>query len=64
MMIFEKGKKQFAVLIDPDKTELPKLITLLKTSEKHTDFYLVGGSLLLKNNLEETIISIKKQQIK
>ena len=54
-------KKQIAVLIDPDKTDHKKLQKTIEAAEKvNIDFFLVGGSLLLKNNLEEIIISIKK----
>lgn len=58
-------KKQIAVLIDPDKTDSKKLQKIADAANKaNIDFFLVGGSLLLKNNLEETIISIKKQSKK
>lgn len=55
-------KKQIAVLIDPDKTDPKKLQKIIGASVKaNIDFFLVGGSLLLKNNLEVVINSIKKQ---
>jgi putative glycerol-1-phosphate prenyltransferase len=60
-MKLDTTKKQIAVLIDPDKTDLKKLQKTIEAAEKaNIDFFLVGGSLLLKNNLEEVIISIKK----
>ena len=60
-MNFDKKKKQIAVLIDPDKTDAKRLKKTVEAAEKAgVDFYLVGGSLLVKNNLEETISVIKK----
>lgn len=59
-MILEKGKKQLAVLIDPDKTDIPKLKSFIKNTCIHAHFYLVGGSLLMKNNIDEVILEIKK----
>lgn len=60
-MNLDTTKKQIAVLIDPDKTDVKKLQKLIDAANKfNIDFFLVGGSLLLKNNLEETIVFIKK----
>ena len=54
-------KKQIAVLIDPDKTDSNQLQKTIEAANKAgVDFFLVGGSLLLKNNLEETILTLKK----
>ncbi|HUM53174.1 MAG TPA: geranylgeranylglyceryl/heptaprenylglyceryl phosphate synthase, partial [Chitinophagales bacterium] len=59
------SKKQIAVLIDPDKTDATKLVKTIQHAElAKVDFYLVGGSLLLKNNLEEIITVIKKNSKK
>ncbi len=59
------SKKQIAVLIDPDKTDATKLVKTIQQAElAKVDFYLVGGSLLLKNNLEEIITVIKKNSKK
>lgn len=64
MNLFNKNK-QIAVLIDPDKTDEKKLFSLInKANEAKVDFFLVGGSLLLKNNLEATIVFIKKHSNK
>jgi len=58
-------RKQIAVLIDPDKTDTKKLQKTIDAANKaNIDFFLVGGSLLLKNNLEETIVFIKKHSKK
>ncbi|NUO00622.1 MAG: geranylgeranylglyceryl/heptaprenylglyceryl phosphate synthase [Saprospiraceae bacterium] len=57
----KKGDKLFAVLIDPDKTtgdDLSKLIDLAVTAS--TDMFLVGGSLLVQNRLNDCIQCIKE----
>lgn len=54
----QKGKKLFAVLIDPDKTSNSSLQQICQNSE--IDFFLVGGSLLTKNNTFQTIEKLKK----
>ena len=52
-------KKQFAVLIDPDKFETSKVIDVAETAG--VDFIFVGGSVLTNGNLEQCINVIKKQ---
>ncbi|MDQ3047468.1 MAG: geranylgeranylglyceryl/heptaprenylglyceryl phosphate synthase [Bacteroidota bacterium] len=53
-----KGKKQFAVLIDPDKISSESMI---RSAEKAgVDLLLVGGSLLTNGNFEECIQFLKK----
>jgi phosphoglycerol geranylgeranyltransferase len=60
-MMYNKTKKQVAVLIDPDKTDPAKVKKIVLAAEKaEVDFFLVGGSLLLRNNLEETIDAIRQ----
>lgn len=60
-MNLNTSKKQIAVLIDPDKTDVGKLVKTIQQAElAKVDFFLVGGSLLLKNNLDEIIGVIKK----
>lgn len=64
-MKLNADKKQIAVLIDPDKTDTKKLKKLIDAASKaNIDFFLVGGSLLLKNSLEEIIVFIKKNSKK
>ncbi len=56
------GKKAFAVLIDPDKVtneNLPALIELAATSG--IDYFLVGGSLVVSDNLDGCVQIIKKR---
>ena len=59
----KNGKRTLAVLIDPDKVEdfntLRHLIRL--TNENCIDLILVGGSLVLTNNLAEIIRQIKEE---
>lgn len=61
--IFSKvssGKKQLAVLIDPDKTSGSELLkTIDIANSANINFFLVGGSLLLHNSLDRCIETIK-----
>ncbi|MCW5906457.1 MAG: geranylgeranylglyceryl/heptaprenylglyceryl phosphate synthase [Chitinophagales bacterium] len=60
--IAEKTLPKLAVLIDPDKQSVDNLMTLIKLAVRcKTDFFFVGGSLLLENRFEETITTIKQQ---
>src|SRR5580765_3365324 len=55
------GKKSFAVLIDPDKVNDLLLDELIKLSlAAKVDYFLVGGSLVISNYLDECIQIIKK----
>ena len=56
-----KGKKQLAVLIDPDKTRigsLERVVELSMTAE--IDYFLIGGSLILDDKMEDCIQYIKR----
>ncbi|MFO7978579.1 MAG: geranylgeranylglyceryl/heptaprenylglyceryl phosphate synthase [Bacteroidales bacterium] len=55
------GKKQLAILIDPDKCH-PKGIKELAmiATETKTDYFFVGGSLLTRDNMDECIAQIRK----
>lgn len=56
-----QGKKSFAVLVDPDKTNLSQLDTLLALGEQaKIDYWFVGGSLVISNQLDELVQHIKK----
>ena len=56
-----QGKKCFAVLVDPDKTNLSQLDTLLALGEQaKIDYWFVGGSLVISNQLDELVQHIKK----
>ena len=55
------GKKSFAVLIDPDKVNnqnVEQLIELAVTAK--VDYFLVGGSLVISNYLDECLQLIRR----
>lgn len=55
------GKRSFAVLIDPDKVNelvLNELIALSAAAK--VDYFLVGGSLVISNQLDSVVQHIKK----
>jgi len=54
------GKKAFAVLVDPDKVDehkMRKIIDLAMAAS--VDYFLVGGSLIISNYLDECVKIIK-----
>ncbi len=54
------GKKSFAVLIDPDKVNDEKMRHLIELSlNARIDYFLVGGSLVISNYLDECVKIIK-----
>lgn len=53
------NKKQFALLVDPDKFNAKEIIP--KAIETKVDFFLVGGSLLTNDNFEACIKTLKSQ---
>lgn len=54
------GRKSFAVLIDPDKVDIARLTQLVNLSvEAGVDYFFVGGSLVIDNNLDECIQYLK-----
>jgi len=56
-----QGKKSFAVLVDPDKTDLRQMDTLLSLGEQEKiDYWFVGGSLVISSQLDELVRHIKK----
>ena len=56
-------KKQFCVLVDPDKHHVDSLkqFTQQLSKTNQVDFILVGGSLLRKNNFDKTIALLKAE---
>jgi putative glycerol-1-phosphate prenyltransferase len=55
------GKKKFAVLIDPDKYSLESLKRVVKLAvDAETDYFFLGGSLLLHDNQSQLISFIKE----
>lgn len=56
-----KAKKQFAVLIDPDKPTEDQLLQIAEISTAaKVDYFFVGGSLLTNDHLEKCILMLKK----
>ena len=56
-----EGKKQIAVLVDPDKLNSSELIELIsKIKSSPIDYILVGGSLLSSDQMDEYISLIKE----
>ncbi len=56
----KSGKKSFAVLIDPDKVDDDKMHQLIKLAvAAKVDYFLVGGSLVISNYLDECVKTIK-----
>lgn len=54
------GRKSFTVLIDPDKVDAPKIDQLVTlATDAAVDYFFVGGSLVIDNNLDEVIQQIK-----
>lgn len=57
----EEGKKQIAVLIDPDKLNTEELTSLLsKINKSPINYIFVGGSLLSSDQMDEYITLIKQ----
>ena len=53
-----EGRKQLAVLIDPDKFESSAIIEIANSAQ--VDYFFVGGSLLANGSIERCIKTIKK----
>lgn len=57
----KQGQKSFAVLIDPDKVNATILDELVERSiAARVDYFLVGGSLVISNHLDECVQHIKR----
>ncbi len=55
-------RKKFAVLIDPDKLKLRDVDRIVQLSkDAHVDYFLIGGSLIVNNMLDELLNQVKKQ---
>ncbi len=56
----KKDKKQFVVLVDPDKPSIKETEQIAKSAvDANVDFFFVGGSLLTTNNLDLSIKILK-----
>jgi putative glycerol-1-phosphate prenyltransferase len=57
----ESGKKSFAVLVDPDKVNNDKMLSLIDLALiAKVDYFLVGGSLVISNYIDECVQIIKQ----
>jgi putative glycerol-1-phosphate prenyltransferase len=57
----QQGKKSFAVLIDPDKVNDANMHQLIQLAvAAKVDYFLVGGSLVISNYLDECVQFIKR----
>ncbi len=57
---FNRNNKEFAVLIDPGKTDLDKLRrTILNAHNAKADYIFIGGSIHTNDKLDETISFIR-----
>jgi len=55
------GRKSFSVLIDPDKVNHSLLDELMDLSiQASVDYFLVGGSLVISNHLDDVVKHIKQ----
>ncbi len=53
--------KKFTVLVDPDKPSIKEIEQIAESAnDAHVDFFFVGGSLLVNNNLDICIDILKK----
>ena len=58
----KNGQKSFAILIDPDKVSAASLTALVDLAIKaKADYFFVGGSLVVSDNLDDCILTIKQQ---
>ena len=49
------GRKQLAVLIDPDRLRTQSVDALIALAEQGIDFFFIGGSLLMDEKMEECL---------
>ena len=58
----EKGKKKFAVLLDPDRMRLKQFEKTLKLAiDANVDYFFIGGSLIVSDMIDKTLGAIKKE---
>ena len=57
----DKGEKLFSVLIDPDKQNEKSLMnTIEKANHAKVDLFLIGGSILKKDTLDDCLSVLKR----
>jgi putative glycerol-1-phosphate prenyltransferase len=58
----QNGRKSFAILIDPDKITKSSIQSIVRLAvDAKVDYFFVGGSLVISDNLEECVLAIKKE---
>ncbi len=56
------GEKKFAMLIDPDKVTIHQIDGLVEVAvAAGVDYFFVGGSLIVNNNLDHCLSEIRKR---
>lgn len=56
------GETKFVVLIDPDKVRLGNMDTVLDNAVKAgVDYFFIGGSLIVNNQLDQCLLTIKER---
>lgn len=68
MLVYQKireaqkaGSKQFALLLDPDKSGFEQLPRLIDNAKRvGVDYFFVGGSLMINDVMQKLILEIKK----
>lgn len=56
------GDKKFGILIDPDKMRLNSFDDVLLQATKYkVDYFLIGGSLIVQNMLDEVLATVKQK---
>jgi phosphoglycerol geranylgeranyltransferase len=57
----KSGRKQLAVLIDPDKLRLKHVQKTVELAQEcNVDYFYIGGSLVVNNMLDEVLTNIRK----
>lgn len=58
----EEGKKQFAVLIDPDKMRLDQVDKVIYNAmQSKVDYFFVGGSLVVNDMMSAVLTDIRRK---
>lgn len=57
-----RGQKSFAVLVDPDKVDRPRIAEISRmATEAGVDYLLVGGSLVVTNHLDAVVQQFRQE---
>ncbi|MCT4664276.1 MAG: geranylgeranylglyceryl phosphate synthase family protein [Flavobacteriales bacterium] len=62
MIEFKKNKNELAILLDPGKLPLEEIFYIIDLGvEHHVDYFFVGGSLMMENNIEKILQYIRSK---